>query len=442
MSLIAVINLGGSADLGDLLDSADGLCDLVLVNVADTPWSAHDRAALEGIVDFVEGTGRPVGDLCEDLAARGVTGVVTFSDEMIPTAAEVARRLGLPYHDPDTALAVTHKDEQRRRLTEAGLRQPRHASFTDEAGMARAVAHVGFPAVLKPVCGNGSTNVFPVEDEDGLRAALAQAAEGTPERATVYEGRHGFASADPWQLEERIVGVPHPAGDSLADYVSVETLTLGPGDHWHFWVTDRLPMHPPLREGGATGPSQLPDALRDEVCATVAAGLDAVGVTTGISHTEVKLTADGPCIIEINGRIGGMISQLVRAAGGQDAMRAALQAAMGRPERGEDTSDRYSCAMFVQAPTDAVRVRRLVDPARLHEVPGVWRVDSHVSPGTEIDLRTGVLGRLQTVWLGAATPEELRGACDRVREVLKDGNEYDTRTDVAAGAGTPAEARA
>jgi biotin carboxylase len=424
MALVAVMNSAGSAALGRLLDAADDLCDVLLVNADDTPWSERDRAALDGVVDFLDGAGMGVDELCRELAQRRVDGVLTFGDELIPTTAAVAERLGLPYHDTAVAAALTHKDIQRRLLAEAGLRQPYFATFTDDAGLRDAMERVGFPAVLKPVCGNGSTNVVPVDDEEQVQAALRDAAAGTPDKAARFEGRHGFGGSARWQLEERLIGMAHPGGDWLGDYVSVETLSLSPGEHCHFWVTDRLPLVEPFREGGLGGPSLLPGSLRDEVCRLVAEGLDALGVGTGLSHSEVKLTPDGPRIIEINGRLGGMVADLVSKAGGPDVVRLALQSALGTAKPVSTQGDRLSFALLVQAPAEATSVSSLADPARLHQLPGVWRVDAHTTPGEAVDARNGILGRVQTVWVTSETSQEMRAALDGIHDILRTGNVY------------------
>jgi hypothetical protein len=426
MTGIAVVGTGGGAvNLSDLLDAADDCCDLVLVNVDDTPWTESDRSALDGVVRSVDGAGLQLDEICRQLTAHGVEGIVTFRDEVVPTAAAIAARMGLNYHSEATARAVTHKDVQRRLLAEAGIAQPRFATFTGAADLDAAVQEVGFPAVLKPVCGSGSTNVFPVEDLPQLQGALAEAEGSFPSGATRYQGRVGIASAAPWLLEQRLIGSGHPGAPWLGDYVSVETLTLGSGDHWHFWVTDRLPLTPPFREGGAGGPSQLPEHLREEVCDLVARGLDAVGVRTGISHTEVKLTADGPQIIEINGRLGGMIATLVGRAADLDVVRLALQSALGTARRTPVPADGYSFVLFGQPPASATRIRKLLPPAELRQVDGVWRVDVHATAGTPVDPRTGIVGRLRTVWLTGAASEEVRDACGRVGELVDAGDEYE-----------------
>ncbi|MFF4367250.1 acetyl-CoA carboxylase biotin carboxylase subunit family protein [Streptomyces sp. NPDC001594] len=423
MPLIALFNLGGAVGLPELLDAADAEYRLLVVTSGVESRAASDLAALEGIVDHLDASGMAPDALCDALAARGVEGVLTFSDEMIPTVAAVAERLGLPYHSPETAAAVTRKDVQRRVFAEAGVQTMRHTTFDDEAGMRRAAAEVGFPAVLKPVAGNGSTNVYPVDSVEELTAALRKAAAGTPSDAIRFGDFPGFGDCV-WQLEERLRDGSHPSVPWLGDYVSVETLSLGTDGHWHFWVTDKLPLLPPFRESGAVGPTQLPDDLREEVCALVSAGLTALGVSSGVSHTEVKLTPEGPRIIEVNGRVGGQIPALIGQASDLDVVRMALHAAAGRADRVPVRITGTAALLDIHAPATATVVEQLADSEELKRIPGVWRVDVRAAPGTRVDYRAGLLGRVQNVWFTVGSLEELHRSLTAVHELVDATSRY------------------
>lgn len=301
MTKVAVFESADASGLPDLLDAAADWCELVVVNAGPQPWSADEREGIADLAEVVEAAGLDAVTVAERLAALDVDGVLTLEDEWIPLVAAVAARLDLPYHDEATAEAVTHKDVQRARLagTDLGVRA---AAFTDEPSLVAAIEAVGFPAVLKPVRGNGSLNVYTVDHEPGLRAALIEATGTAPSVRANFNLGHGSAGARTWLLEERLIGIPHPEGDWLSDHFSVEVLSLGEGEHWPFWLSDRFPLIPPLRETGMTGPSLLPLDVQRLASERAAAILTTLGVTTGITHLEFKLTATGPRLIEVNGR--------------------------------------------------------------------------------------------------------------------------------------------
>ena len=425
MTKVAVFDTIGSANLAEVIDAtASGWCEPLIVNAGRRPWSDVDLAMLSGVVDHVDASGLGVDEVCRELSARQVGGLVAFDDDLLPLVAKAAGRLGLPFHDEQTAAALTHKDIQRHRLAAAGVQRLRTATLQNEGDLAAAVGAVGFPAVLKPVLGAGSANVFPVDDISDLRTALRRAKEPLRLPPIAAEA-FSFDSACPWQLEERLLSGAHPAGDWLGDYLSVESVALGHGDYWHFWVTDRLPLAWPFRETGAVGPTLLPTDLRSEVLTLVSAALAALGVASGPTHTEVKLTPAGPRIIEVNGRLGGFIGQMVGRMSDLDPVDLTLRAALGQVSRRPVSVDGFAIVGFVHAPASARTITRVPDPAKLRAIPGVWRVDTRIRPGDRVDYRTGTVGRVQTIWLHCDTLRRLRDSYDRVLELVSAEARYD-----------------
>lgn len=120
----------------------------------------------------------------------------------------------------------------------------------------------------------------------------------------------------------RLRGQPREAGALVEEYlvgpeVSVESLSYH-GETVLLGVTDKmLGPHPCFFERGETFPSVLPPELT-QACADVArAAPEAVGHDFGAARVEVKLTAKGPRLIEVNARMGGaQITRLVRESTG------------------------------------------------------------------------------------------------------------------------------
>ena len=62
------------------------------------------------------------------------------------------------------------------------------------------------------------------------------------------------------------------------------------------------------------------------------AALRALGVRTGGFHTEIKLTPDGPRVIEVNGRLGGGVPEMLLQASGESLMRLSMRVALGEAD--------------------------------------------------------------------------------------------------------------
>ncbi|MYU20474.1 ATP-grasp domain-containing protein [Streptomyces sp. SID8352] len=376
---LAVVYENGSVNPLELAVAASGRCALVLVC---DPSSEGVRPALPLLRETGTVVTHDDGTPPEETAARlqhlGVDGITTFSDLTVELTAVLARLLGLDFHDPLTAALLVDKHRQRARLAQAGLPTPRHAAVPAEAGeqeVRAAVTAVGAPAVVKPRRGAGSRNTVLVRtEEEGVRTVTALRAAG--ERELV--------------LEEYLAGDATVAGPQWGDYVSVESVAHG-GRITHIGVTGKPPLLEPFRETGAFFPADLPAPVRAELLAATGDALRALGVSGGVTHTEFKLTADGPRLIEVNGRLGGFVNDVVGRATGFPLLRTALDCALGGPP-GPLTvpaPGRVAYQRFLAPPVDARAVSSVTGVREARALPGVRRVELAKSPGQPVDWRQG-----------------------------------------------------
>lgn len=248
------------------------------------------------------------------LAAVRADGIVTFSEKAIVTTAAVAAELGLPFHTPETAVLLTDKARQRQRLRRAGVDDTRVHVVRSVEDYEHARAALGVPAVLKPAHGGGSRDTYPIDWADPPSDAGQLVGE--------LLRRHAGGGL---VLEELLVGRGRPG---IGDYVSVETAAVA-GRFGHLAITGKFPLVPPFREVGQFWPATLGADEEAAILDLVGAALGALGVRTGIAHTEVKLTGRGPRIIEVNGRLGGHINELASRCGGPNLVGLAGRIALG-----------------------------------------------------------------------------------------------------------------
>ena len=86
-------------------------------------------------------------------------------------------------------------------------------------------------------------------------------------------------------------------------------------------------------------PYKLTQELEFEVIKQCREASDYLGIMNGITHIEIKLTDNGPRIIEVNGRMGGYVYDLVKKQTGIDLISIAFQIAINEkinvPENSE-----------------------------------------------------------------------------------------------------------
>ncbi|MER7395899.1 hypothetical protein ABT381_10325 [Streptomyces sp. NPDC000151] len=399
MKKLAVVHDKGAVHPMEVYSGLSGTASLVFA-VASTPAAQRLLPVMERLGDVVALTGEHTADV-RALAAHRPDGIVTFSESMLPTTGALAGSLGLPYHDAATVTRLTDKHAQRAALRQAGIDTTAQRLLRGAEDWDSAVAAVGLPAVLKPAWGGGSRDTHRVDDAEAGRRTLRTLLARGPSTA-------GFV------LEELLSGSPD---SPFGDYVSVESLVLG-GEPEHMAVTGKFPLAPPFRETGQFWPAALDDGARSEVLALTTGAIQAMGVTSGITHTEIKLTPQGPRIIEVNGRLGGHINELALRACGVDMVRLAGLTALGEPVVPVRTApDRVFWQYNNPAPTRPCRLVEVTGWRAACAVPGVSRYTPYIRAADLVD--SGVMTQaLDLVSGDAADHAEMRQQLARVMDLV------------------------
>ncbi|WP_424212905.1 ATP-grasp domain-containing protein [Streptomyces sp. BI20] len=242
-----------------------------------------DFRDLPAFLDFADAVLRPLDPVA----------VVSLTEHGLEPAALAARRLGVLGTDPELVRATRDKPTMRRILhAKAPHLNPDFALGDDAPEVARLFAEHG-RAVAKPVDGVGSASVALVE---GLAALPA-------DRRT----------ADTL-LEQFVEGTEF----------SVEALSRA-GAHTVLGIVEKGVAEGFVEVSHLMPAPSLDEARRAAVTRAVGELLDALGVTDGPSHTEVKVEGDKVLVIETHTRLGGDgIADLVRLTTGVAWRRAAL----------------------------------------------------------------------------------------------------------------------
>ncbi|WP_169391301.1 ATP-grasp domain-containing protein [Stappia stellulata] len=183
-----------------------------------------------------------------------------------------------------------------------------HDRTSARAAVERLSTPSGEPVIVKPAAGRGSLDVRLVSRETA--GAILQS---YPDKA-LADGL----------IVERFIGG--------AEY-SVETVSLN-GCHHLLGVTEKLnPPRPPyFVEEGHLFPASLEDARLADIRDRIFLLLDALSITEGVCHTEIKLDGDQMHLIETHARPGGdRIWRLMELALGIDPIEIGFAALCGRP---------------------------------------------------------------------------------------------------------------
>jgi biotin carboxylase len=384
LPLVAVVHDRGSASGLEVLSSARRLCDVVFVCDRTRSRSAEEIDRIRDLAPVCDITGLTTAESAAVVTELGVTAITTFSEYQLEFTAGLALAAGLRHHSLPVVTALTDKLRQRAVLREAGVDATRCRLVDSMHEVTAALNEIGLPAVIKPRRGAGSVDTCAVHDlATGERVLTEFLADPT--------------SSGEFLVEEMLVGDPRAVDMAFGDYVSVESV-VHDQDVQHICVTGKLPLVEPFRETGSFVPAALEPSLDSEVTALAEAAIRALGVTSGVTHTEIKLTAGGPRLIEVNGRLGGSVAGLLRRATGYDLVRTALELAMGRaPVVGELAFRQVAYRYLVHPPLATTDLVGVAGVERIRDLDGVWHVDLSTEPVRVADWRAGTTGHLGEV---------------------------------------------
>lgn len=383
-----------------VVNAAQGVCELIWVidgSVAETGLMSQLLRRLGVVVDVA---GLSPADAAAAVADARPDGVLALADSQLLWTAQLAERLELPFLTPQAAGRATDKYLQRAALGAGGVPVPGHwllPPANDTKAWAALASEARFPAMLKPRHGSGSRGVVEVRTFEQLRANV--------ERRDVHE---------PALMLEEYLRDRDPDQD-FAGYVSVES-TVSDGLVSHLAITGRLPPAEPFRETGFFIPAALAGDDRAAVLDSAGAAITALGVTIGCLHTEIKLTPDGPRVIELNARIGGSVSKMMPIATGINPLTLALRLALGERVVFDEMppSTQVTFMLYAQAPASMRRIVAVEGIDRLRADPAVAELILKRGPGQSVDWREGNHGHVFSVLGVVADHDQLRALVRRI----------------------------
>ncbi|MFC4535091.1 ATP-grasp domain-containing protein [Sphaerisporangium dianthi] len=396
---VVLVGSGGRAYREYAFADAAARCEVALAGPVEPTWQSGYLAGHRSVADpGVDALTRAVGECVA--GAPGPAGVFTWDEVLLEVTAAAAARLGLPHMSPAAARNCRDKLATRRLLRESGLPGVAFAHVRDQEEALRAADAIGYPVVVKPRSLAGSVGVVIVHDAEDLRGLYHHAVEAA------YPG---LDPLDGLLLEEFLSG-PEISVDSVVRDGDVRPANV---------ARKRLGFDPFFEEVGHLVSPWRREPWADDLTDLLVEAHRALGVQTGVTHAEVRLTAAGPRLIELNGRLGGdFIPYLGKLATGVDLTAAAVDLALGlTPDLGQS---RDICAevSFLYPPQDGV-VRSL-DVSCAAAVPGVVEVVRLAEPGARLLLPPrGVVPRLAAVIVTGDTPEDCRRALDRASELVR-----------------------
>lgn len=303
----------------------------------------------------------------EAIRACGLSfdGIGTIDEFAGAFAARIAARVGLPFHSIAAADLARDKHRAREACAALGLAGPASIRVESAHDLRRAGECVGFPAVLKPVSGVGSVQTYKVTGEIDLAQRYESImGEVHDARSTA---RDGLSSDRDW-FDLMWSGAPTLTLESWIEGPKYDVdLLLDEDEVIYAHATDDLEPCG-LRDVRRVAPAGLDDAAETELIAHAAACVRALGFRRGAFNVEVKRTASGPRMIEVNGRLGGYsTTDIHRAVWGVDLVEQWLRSSFNLPLTAHDRKPAcFVAESLLPSPRSGIlRSDLVLDPLRL-----------------------------------------------------------------------------
>ncbi|KOT79125.1 carboxylase [Streptomyces rimosus subsp. pseudoverticillatus] len=319
-----------------------------------------------------------------------LAGVVTWTEWYLVPVAHLAHRLALPADAVAVMRNCRDKGAARALFARHGVPSAASVSVSTWAEAVDAAERIGYPVVLKPAAHAASIGVVRVDSEQELSTAYvfaAQAADCSAESRQVLVEEY---------LDGPEVSVECVTHRGQTTAVAVTRKTLGPAPYFQE-IAHSVDARDPLLA---------------MVSPAATAAVQALGLTDGIQHVEIRLVRGRPRLIEVNARIGGdLIGDLVHRATGIDLPRAAADLACGRTPDLTPTRQQAAAIRMVYPPASGTLTARRLDGFR---AGAAWleRVHWQREPGDEVvlppqgDMFTSRVGFLITTAPTAALAQQ------------------------------------
>lgn len=257
-----------------------------------------------------------------------INGIVTTSDYPVRTVAYVNENLGLQGLSQKSAIISTNKFLLRETLSANNISCPKYWIINDSSDIDTVFKKITYPVIVKPVDSSASRGVSKVNNFNELVNAL--------NLAKTYSKKGDVL------IEEYLVG-PEYSVESLTQngsttIVAITEKTTDNSDRYFVEVRHLIP-------------AQINNIDKEKIEALVKKTIKSIGLDNSASHTELKLTKDGPIIIEIGARLGGdyITSDLVPLSTGVNMLDNAINICLGQSLKTKATKNRYAGVQFIDS---------------------------------------------------------------------------------------------
>jgi len=323
-------------------------------------------------------------------------GIMTLATDMpMRGVAKASDKLQLHSISYETAVKATDKYDMIKAFKKHNVPSPWFFVVDSLEELKAHEIDLTFPCIIKPTDNAGSHGVAKVYTFQELLDNYEYAYSCS---------RHGKVI-----IEEYLVGPE----------VSVEVMVVN-GKVNILQITDKITTEAPhFVEMGHTQPSRLPEETQEAIRQVATMACLAIGIDKGPAHVEMKITKQGPKMIELGARMGGdnITTHLVPLSTGIDMVGSTIKVALGEEPDITPTLHCGSAIRYFEVPFGVIKAIENVEIAK--QIPGVKQITFTKEVGEESTLIQCSNDRIGFVIAQGDTAEEAVNACGLAMNIVR-----------------------
>lgn len=331
-----------------------------------------------------------------------LSAVIPGFEIYVALAAHLAKLLQVPGVSIETGEALRNKGKMREKLKQSNVRVPKFAILDSIDQIRKVSDYIGFPSIIKPIDQSGSIRVKKLNTIVELSDAYSDMCNDS-----WTEMNKGIGSVA--IVEEYVDGEEF----SVEGYVSDKDIHI-------VSVTKKfLTPEPLFIEMGHIVPADVSDVTRKMIEGYVKEVVSALNINLGVFHAELRISKDGPVLMEIAGRLPGCrICDLILLAKGVNLYEIMIKSHLDWPiEQAEDKLIQHAgmCYFDLQ---EKNYFGQIIGVDVLKNIPGFFDFKLFKNPGDYVPSLTTFEGRVAACIFTAPTYNELLERLNSAKSII------------------------
>ncbi len=261
---------------------------------------------------------------------NNITGIATSQMENpLRLMAKLAQEKGYIFNSPEIIEQSLNKYQMKKVLGENNVPVAKYKYFKNKSKLSKkSIEDFNYPLIIKPVDAHSSRGVFRIEKFTDISKFID---------ITV-----SFSKQGDFLIEEFIEGKEY----------SIEAVTFNKKTTIVQFTEKIITPFPEVVEMGHIQPAELTEEHKKAIAQVVGNAIDSLNLDNTVTHTEIKLSPNGPVVIEVGPRMGGdfISSYLTKNSCGVDLDKATILMSVGIEPELKQTDKNFTFVKYFSLP--------------------------------------------------------------------------------------------